>query len=57
MTEVPNLLSGWRSTIRGYEILVLDRGDDHPPARALLRSGKAQLVARRGPVVVLRQRH
>jgi hypothetical protein len=56
VTEFRSLVAGWHSTIRGYEILVLDRGDDHPPAHALLRSRRAQVVARRGPVVVLQQR-
>lgn len=56
VTEFRNLVAGWRSTIRGYEILVLDRADDHPPIRALLRTGKARVVLRRGPVVVLRQK-
>jgi hypothetical protein len=55
VTEFRNLVAGWRSTIRGYEILVLDRSDDHPPIRALLRGRKARVVMRRGPVVVLRQ--
>jgi hypothetical protein len=55
VTEFRNLVAGWRSTIRGYEILVLDRTDDHEPIRALLRGQRARLVTRRGPVVVLRQ--
>jgi hypothetical protein len=55
VTEFRNLVAGWRSTIRGYEILVLDRTDDHQPIRVLLRGQEARLVTRRGPVVVLRQ--
>jgi hypothetical protein len=55
VTEFRNLVAGWRSTIRGYEILVLDRTDDHSPIRALLRERRARVVTRRGPVVVLRQ--
>jgi hypothetical protein len=55
VTEFRNLVAGWRSTIRGYEILVLDRTDDHQPIGALLRGQGARVVTRRGPVVVLRQ--
>ena len=55
VAEFRNLVAGWHSTIRGYGILVLDRSDDHPPIHALLRERRALVVARRGPVVVLRQ--
>ena len=55
VTEFRNRVAGWRSTIRGYEILVLDKVDDHQPIRALLRTGRARVVARHGPVVVLQQ--
>jgi hypothetical protein len=53
VTEFRNLVAGWRSTIRGYSVLVLDKVDDAKPIRALLRSGEAHVVVRRGPVVVL----
>jgi hypothetical protein len=56
VTEFRNLVAGWRSAIRGYGTLVLDRVDDHPPIRALLRAQGARLVLRRGPVVVLQQK-
>jgi hypothetical protein len=56
VTEFRNLVAGWHSTIRGYGTLVLDREDDHPPIRALLRAQGARLVLRRGPVVVLHQK-
>jgi hypothetical protein len=55
VTEFRNLVAGWRSTIRGYEILVLDRTDDHQPIRALLRGQEARVMTRRGPIVVLRR--
>lgn len=56
VTEFRNRVSGWRATVRGYDVLVLDRVDDHQPARALLRAREARVVLRRGPVVVLRRR-
>ena len=56
VTEFRNRVEGWRSTIRGYHTLVLDKTDDHDPIRALLRSGTARVVMRRGPVVVLQQK-
>jgi hypothetical protein len=54
--EFRNVVAGWRSTIRGYNVLVLDKIDDHKPIRALLRAREARVVARRGQVVVLRRR-
>jgi hypothetical protein len=51
-----NLIAGWRGTVRGYPVLVLDRQDDAEPIRALLRTKGARVVSRRGPIVVLRQR-
>jgi hypothetical protein len=56
VTEFRNLVEGWRSTIRGYPVLVLDKVDDHQPIRALLRTGTARVVMRRGQVVVLERR-
>ena len=56
VTEFRNRVAGWRSTIRGYEVLVLNKIDDHQPIRALLRAREARVVLRRGPVVVLRRR-
>ena len=50
-----NLIDGWRGTVRGYPVLVLDRQDDAEPIRALLRTKGARVVTRRGPIVVLRQ--
>ncbi len=51
-----NLVAGWRSTISGYPVLVLDKGDDAEPIRALLRAREARVVTRQGQVVVLRRR-
>lgn len=51
-----NRVVGWRSTIHGYAVLVLDRTDDAQPVRALVRGRAATVVLRRGPVVVLRRR-
>lgn len=56
VTEFRNLVAGWRPTIGRYRVLVLDRADDHEPARALLRAREARVVKRQGPVVVLQQR-
>jgi hypothetical protein len=56
VTEFRNLVAGWRSTIRDYDVLVLNKVDDQQPIRALLRARAARVVARRGPVVVLRRR-
>ena len=56
VVEFRNLVAGWRSTIRGYSVLVLDKGDDAKPIRALLRAREARVVMRRGPIVVLRRR-
>jgi hypothetical protein len=56
VTYFRNLVAGWRSTIRGYSVLVLDKGDDAKPIRALLRTREAIVVSRRGQVVVLRRR-
>ena len=56
VTEFRNRVNGWRSTIGGYSVLVLDKVDDHQPIRALLRAREARVVARRGPVVVLQRR-
>jgi hypothetical protein len=50
-----NLIAGWRGTVRGYPVLVLDRQDDAKPIAALLRTKGARVVTRRGPIVVLRQ--
>jgi hypothetical protein len=56
VVEFRNLVAGWRSTVRDYPVLVLDKMDDAKPIRALLRAREARVVARRGPVVVLRQK-
>jgi hypothetical protein len=50
------LVAGWRSTVRGYPVLVLNEVDDHQPIRALLRAREARVVLRKGSLVVLRQR-
>jgi len=51
-----NLVAGWRTTLDGYSVFVLDKTDDAKPIRALLRGREASVVLRRGPVVVLRRR-
>jgi hypothetical protein len=56
VTEFRNRVNGWRSTVSGYSVLVLDKVDDHQPIRALLRAREARVVARRGSVVVLQRR-
>jgi hypothetical protein len=56
VTEFRNLVAGWRSTISGYSVLMLDKDDDAKPIRALLRERTARVVLRRGSVVVLRRR-
>jgi hypothetical protein len=56
VVEFRNLVAGWRSTVRDYPVLVLDKMDDAKPIKALLRAREARVVARRGPVVVLRQK-
>jgi hypothetical protein len=50
-----NLVAGWHGTVRGYPALVLDRQDDARPIAALVRTKRARVVTRRGPIVVLRQ--
>jgi hypothetical protein len=54
--EFRNLVAGWRSTARGYSVLVLDKVDDAKPIRALVGARAARVVLRRGPVVVLQRR-
>src|SRR5579884_4306611 len=56
VTAFRSLVAGRRSTVRGYRVLVLNRIDDAKPIRALLRSGQAHVIDRRGPVVVIRLR-
>jgi hypothetical protein len=55
VTEFRNRVVGWRSTIKGYSVLVLNRDDDAQPIKALLSAREARVVVRRGPVVVLRR--
>jgi hypothetical protein len=56
VAEFRNLVAGWRSTVRGYSVLVLNKVDDAKPIGALLRAREARVVVRRGPVVVLQRR-
>jgi hypothetical protein len=56
VVEFRNLVAGWRSTISAYPLLVLDKGDDAKPIRALLMAREARVVLRRGSVVVLQRR-
>jgi len=56
IVEFRNRVNGWRSTIGGYSVLVLDKVEDHQPIKALLRAGEARVLARRGPIVVLQLR-
>src|SRR5437660_2397560 len=46
VTELRNLVAGWRTTLRGYSVLVLDKSDDDKPIRALLRAREARVVLR-----------
>jgi hypothetical protein len=55
VTEFRNRVAGWRSTIAGYSVLVLNRDDEAQPIKALLRTHEARIVLRRGPIVVLRR--
>ena len=57
VTAFRNRVAGWRSTIRGYKVLVLDKVDDEQPIKALLRAREARVLKRQGPVVVLLQKH
>jgi hypothetical protein len=54
VTELRNRVDGWRSTLNGYAVLVLDRDDEAQPIKALLKGRAARVVLRRAPVVVLR---
>jgi hypothetical protein len=56
VAEFRNLVAGWRSTVRGYSVLVLNKVDDAKPIGALLRAREARVVMRRGQVVVLQRR-
>ena len=56
VTAFRNLVAGWRRTVRSYPVLVLDRYDDAKPIRALVKTRRARVAARRSPIVVLRQR-
>lgn len=49
-----NLVAGWRGTVHGYPVLVLNRQDDAQPIAAL-RTKRVRVVTRPGPIVVLRQ--
>jgi hypothetical protein len=51
-----NLVAGWRSTISGFSVLVLNSDDDAKPIAALLKAREARVVMRRGQVVVLQRR-
>jgi hypothetical protein len=51
-----NLVEGWRSTIRGYRVLVLYRPEDGQPIRAIVRGREGRAVLRRGQTVVLTHR-
>jgi hypothetical protein len=54
--EFRNLVAGWKETIGGYSVLVLDRKADDQPLKALLNAQQARAVTRQGPVVVLQRR-
>ncbi len=56
VTAFRNRIAGWQGTVSGYPALVLDRVDDAQPLGTLVRTRRARVVTRRGPVVVLRQR-
>jgi hypothetical protein len=50
-----NLVEGWRSTIRGYRVLVLNRIEDAQPIREIVKGREGRDVLLRGKIVVLRQ--
>jgi hypothetical protein len=54
--EFRNLVAGWRSTVRGYSVFVLDKVDDGRPITALANAQKDRVARRRGPIIVLRRR-
>lgn len=54
VTAFRSRIAGWQSTVRGYAVLVLDHKDDAKPIKALVEAGRARVVLRKGPVVVLR---
>jgi hypothetical protein len=54
--EFRNLVAGWRSTIQGYSVFVLDKIDDGKPSKALLRAKATRVGPRRGPIDVLERR-
>ena len=56
VTYFRNLVAGWRSTIRGYSVLVLEKVDDAKPIKALISAREARVVSRRGEIVVLARR-
>jgi hypothetical protein len=56
VTAFRNRVAGWRGTVRGYSVLVLDRYDDARAIRTLVKTGRARVAFRRSPIVVLRQR-
>ena len=56
VTEFRNLVDGWRSTLRGYPVLVLDRSDDARPREALVQAKQARTISAARDVVVLRRR-
>jgi hypothetical protein len=53
IAEFRNRVSGWRTTIRGYDVLVLDPGGERDVWRTLVRSG-AKVISRSSNVIVLR---
>ena len=53
VTEFRSRIADWRSTVRGYAVLVLDDRDDAGPIKALVEAGQARVVLQQNPVVVL----
>jgi hypothetical protein len=53
IAEFRNRVSGWRTTIRGYDVLVLDPEGERDVWRTLVRSG-AKVISRSSNVIVLR---
>jgi hypothetical protein len=54
--EFRNLVAGWRSTVRGYSVFVLDKIDDGKPIKALVKAQATRVGPQRGPVAVLERR-
>jgi hypothetical protein len=53
VVEFRNRVGSWRSIVRGYSVLVLDKQDEGKVKTALVHSGSAATVRTEGDVIVL----